>query len=709
MRICWLLLSLLAWTSGSTLAHTKHPLGKTFLDWKPDSNISAIYTMNFDFHGGDALVTWRAPGRMENRDNHECAVGPYFFFDVDDNYVFNSDETVILELLLDRAVTDGFLVSWDHSIKPTVKKIPLDKSYDQRWQSVSVELERARFANRKYGKTDFAIGALGATYPQDKTLSGEIALCDLKISRKGKRQHPETKTGILSLRLHNEEGLADSARIGLYDAQGRAPLAGQDAVTLYPYKAAFKQWPLISTVRGWPSDGRYAFYVNGNYVAEVPEGNYDLAVYKGPEYHIAHRKITVRAGQTRHIDLKLKRWANMPAKGWFSSDGHIHVERSERDRNADILAFTKAEDIHVSNLLQVSNLAAIDYFPQYAFGEAGHYGEGYHHLVSGQESPRTSHRGHTIGLNVSKHIWNLEDYFLYHQIAERIHADGGLWGYAHVALDSFNVGYGLALDVPLGAVDFLEVLQMGHLNTQYLYDFLNLGYRILPAAGSDYPYLHIAGSERIYAKVGKVKKGEDLSPKAWFDAWNTRRSFVSNGPMIEFSLNADSESREYRLQPGGSVSISATAGVNPDVGQLQKLELVVQGKVVKSVTADEAESLSLDYTFTPQRSGWLALRTFGSDHAIAHTAPVFFVIDGDTRTWDATLVNTLSQKYIGILHEFKASTPDLDEDWERFDTEADILPKWRDDKRKLDSRIDRAIKEYRKLAREAEHTIAITR
>lgn len=682
----------------SMLAHSsKHPLGKQQLDWHPDVNISRTLTMNFDFHGGDSFVIWRRPGRVEERDGHQCLVGPYFFFDVDDRFAFDIDETVSLELLFDRSQTDGFNVSYDHAINPKAKQLRFDPDYTERWERVTVPLERARFANRKYEKTDFAIGALGAKHPQNKEVNGELALCGLKITR-DQHVHPKAvRQGFLDLTVRNEDDSPDSVRVGLYDAEGRSPLPGNDAVPLQPYEEQFRQWPLLNTIKGWLSEGRYVFYVDGTYLARVPEGSYDLVIYKGPEYRISYHKIRIEAGKASHLDIKLQRWINMPAKGWYSGDDHIHIARPNTSKNRSILAYTQAEDIHVANLLQISNVGSNGYYPQYAFGRAGHFVEADHALVSGQESPRSSHRGHTIGLNTTRLIWTDEDYFLYDKIADLIHQDGGLWGYAHVAIDAFNVSYGLALDVPLGAVDFFEILQMGVLNTRYFYDFLNLGFKVLPAAGSDYPFIHIAGSERIY-----VKAGIPFAPQTWFDAWSNKRSFVSDGPIIEFKINGNSDQVEFDLEQGDTVNISATASVNPDIDDLSKLELVVHGKVVKTVTSEiGSESLQLDYEFQPQDSLWLAIRAYGKENRVAHTAPVYLYIDGNHRFWNPGLARDIAAKYIAVLNNFRASTPDMDEDWERFDTEDVLLPSWNASKPELDRHIERAIAVYEKLIQQS--------
>ncbi|MFM7784171.1 MAG: CehA/McbA family metallohydrolase, partial [Gammaproteobacteria bacterium] len=253
---------------------------------------------------------------------------------------------------------------------------------------------------------------------------------------------------------------------------------------------------MLDTVAAWTNPGRFVFYVDGSYSAAVPAGDYELFVWKGPEYRLGKRRIRLAPGSTHLEELRLERWLDLPAAGWYSGDAHIHIGRAGPGANARVLAYTRAEDIHVANLLQMGTVASADNFAQYAFGPAGLHVDGTHALVPGQESPRSSHRGHTIGLNARNLAWSREGYFVYDRAAERIRAEGGLYGYAHVALDTFNLRYGLAIDVPLGIVDFLEVLQMGLLDTRYLYDFLNLGFRVLPAAGSDYPYIDIAGTER---------------------------------------------------------------------------------------------------------------------------------------------------------------------------------------------------------------------
>ena len=77
------------------------------------------------------------------------------------------------------------------------------------------------------------------------------------------------------------------------------------------------------------------------------------------------------------------------------------------------------------------------------------------------------------------------DFYQYHRVFEATRNRGAITGYAHYGR-LFNGERGLALDVPFGLIDFIEMLQGGHVETSIWYRLLNLGFRINPAAGADY-------------------------------------------------------------------------------------------------------------------------------------------------------------------------------------------------------------------------------
>jgi hypothetical protein len=57
----------------------------------------------------------------------------------------------------------------------------------------------------------------------------------------------------------------------------------------------------------------------------------------------------------------------MPARGWYSSDDHIHLRRSLATIRP-LRPGSVAEDIHVGNLLEMGDFWAT-FFSQYAFGD----------------------------------------------------------------------------------------------------------------------------------------------------------------------------------------------------------------------------------------------------------------------------------------------------------------------------------------------------
>lgn len=651
-------------------AHERHPLAMQELDWQAE-NVKRAYAMAGDFHAGALIRIWNMPGRVQDVEGRRCLVGPYFIFDVDDNFAFNIDETVTVELLFDAAQTDGFIISYDHaSDSPQARTVMLERDGGERWQSVSIELERAGLANRRHGHTDLGVAAPGALLLYDAQAGHEVVLCDMRIVREGRQQADQALAGTLSLHVRDGTGGdAVPARVGLYDAQGRMPAPGEQALVVPRFTDRTRQVPVRRGFEFWPAGKGYAFYVDGEYEAQVPAGRYQLVVGRGPEFRIHTQEVEIATHGHTRVEVALQRWIDMPKQGWYSGDAHIHIERT-RNANPAIHSLLSAEDIHVANLLQMGNLARY-YFPQYAFGEDGHYLRDNHALVSGQESPRTGHRGHTISLNISRYH-DPVDFFLYHDTAMAVQADGGLFGYAHAIIDAFHVSRGLALDVPMGLVDFLEVLQFSMIDTEFLYDFWNLGFRLAPIAGSDFPYINLPGTERSYVRIDGP-----FSPQAWFEGLRQGRTFVTNGPILSLEVADGTIGDTVAAEKGETLNISARAQVNPDIDSLDRVELVIHGNVAATAESEKgSESLTLNHSLTAAESCWIALRAYGKNGGLAHSAPVYVNVDGVQTFWNTAAVPALVEKYRNRIETLLNALPDAYDDLERWDT-ADLLePAW---------------------------------
>ena len=396
------------------------------------------------------------------------------------------------------------------------------------------------------------------------------------------------------------------ARVGFYDATGRTPLPSEQAILVHRYADETRLF-WVAPQLAWPSTNRQAFYVRGTYEAQVPEGAYQLVVTKGPEYRAHKAAITVRAGQTGALTVSLQRYLNQPMRGWFSGDTHLHLMRDTTD-DLDVWGQVAAEDVSVGNLLEMGNIVTT-HFRQPAWGKAGRFVRDGHMIASGQEDPRTTQRGHTIHHNLAKpfHLAT-DEFFAYHKVFEASHAQGGVSGYAHHG-QLFNGRRGLALDVPFGLVDFIEVLQGGRLDTAAWYPFLNLGYKVSPAAGSDYPYFgpSLPGAERYYVKLDR-----DFDADAWYASFKAGHVFVTNGPMLDFTVNGEPMGEELRVAKGTKLDIAAAAQLNPDIDQLGRLEIVVQGDVVATQPAKGLDHVAIRKTLVADRSMWIAVSAFGT-------------------------------------------------------------------------------------------------
>jgi hypothetical protein len=627
----------------------------------------------------------KVPAEVQAVGGRSCVVGPLVALDVDDAYAFDIDEPVDVTVTYAAEQTTPFAVAWDrnggdgYGVSTEVKPEPGPGLH-----RVTLRLDRARFAGQGILKTDLAVGARGGT----------IALCDLELARSGTTSTPTT-LGRLRLEVRDAQSRQTvPARVGLYDARGRTPLPSDDALSVHRYADEVRLlWVNRRTV--WPSDHRQAFYVAGRYEASVPAGTYDLIVTRGPEYRAYRGKVEVRADQTTTATASLERYADLPASGWISGDSHVHLMRDRAD-DMNVWGQLAAEDVHVGHLLEMGNIGGT-HFKQPAWGTAGRYGRDGYFLIAGQEDPRTGQRGHTIHWNVAQHTHAQEVFFQYHHVFERTRAAGAVTGYAHLG-ELFNGQRGLALDVPFGLVDFIEVLQGGRLNSQIWYRFLNLGYRVLPVAGADFPYFGptLPGVERTYVKVDGP-----VTPDSWLSAFRQGHAYVTNGPFLEFTVNGRQMGEEIRVPRGARLEIAAAARLNPDVDVLDRLELVALGDVVMAEPARGQDRVGLRKELVADRSMWLAVRVYGRRqeaqfNTIAHSAPIYVVVD-DQPTWKREAVTELVAYHRAQLEQLLTIPVDPNQDLETWETREVLVEEWKRQLPQLRPRVEEANRRYDQL------------
>lgn len=230
-----------------------------------------------------------------------------------------------------------------------------------------------------------------------------------------------------------------------------------------------------------PVSGLEQFYAAGPIEASLDAGRYRVTARKGLEYGRASASVELAPGETRELELVVERWAHLARDGWYSADDHLHLRRTSAEGDSTLLEVARAEDLNVANLLQMGSCDGAVVAPQHVFGEASVVQEGETILASGQENPRAWILGHGIVLGARAYLDVPERYLVYREVWEAARAQGALTGYAHFRAP------GLLLDAPDGLIDFLEVLQFDVLEPRAWYDLLNVGIRLTPTAGIDFP------------------------------------------------------------------------------------------------------------------------------------------------------------------------------------------------------------------------------
>src|SRR5439155_8297758 len=131
---------------------------------------------------------------------------------------------------------------------------------------------------------------------------------------------------------------------------------------------------------------------------------------------------------------------------------------------------------------------------------------------------------------------------------------GAIGGYVHPwAEDPPGGGYKVArafpVDLALGAFEYLEVLTWANSFTQTAkvwHRALNCGFKITASAGEDSILgMHatpVLGESRVY-----VHTGPEVSWDGWVDGIRRGRTFVTNGPLLSFKVNAEIPSGEIQL------------------------------------------------------------------------------------------------------------------------------------------------------------------
>ncbi|MHC4444942.1 MAG: CehA/McbA family metallohydrolase, partial [Planctomycetota bacterium] len=326
--------------------------------------------------------------------------------------------------------------------------------------------------------------------------------------------------------------------------------------------------------------GHLWWCVPGPFDMPIPPGKWEIIIRRGVEHLPIFDSFNAKPGQTIDKTYTPRHWANMPRLGWYSGDDHVHCQITS-DRDAErLMTWAQAEDVHLVNVVTMGDVYRT-WFQQRGFGPQYRITNSDYVLVPGQECPRTHSGGfgHTLSINTTSYVRDVNKYWLYDWVADKVHDQGGLFGYAHALLTHPYIRRGMSLSLPRHKVDFAEILQYAEMGTDFFYDFLNMGFKLTASAGTDVPWQGTIGEVRMYAYLGQ----QPFSADAWFDAVKRGRTFVTNGPMIEFHVDNAMPGDEIILNKSRKLRIKARVWGHPQRMVPKKLQIVRHGETIKSI------------------------------------------------------------------------------------------------------------------------------
>ncbi len=366
------------------------------------------------------------------------------------------------------------------------------------------------------------------------------------------------------------------------------------------------------------------YQVSGDFSIDVFPGSWRISVQHGNEFVPVRDTFLIKASDTVVVKaFGLERWINLPRLGWYSGDVHAHHPVDRPEFKAYMMQMAEAEDVHLVNLLEMGDRRTTEFKAQ-GFGDAYKICSEDRCISFGQEEPRSDY-GHIIGLNIAALARDTAHYNYYDIVFDKLYQKKeALVGFAHFAYRGEGVTEGMAIYAAHSRIDFVELMQNAQINTEDYYDYLNMGFRIAAAAGSDFPWGSTIGDCRTV-----VYTGDKFSADRWFAGLKAGHSFVTNGPALFLEADGKIPGMELHKQKGSTATIAVRAVSNPAIGMIERVEIRnASGVLVSQLNNIQADSVVLTLEHTLRESDWMTASVFCTNGALAHTSAIYFIVDG---------------------------------------------------------------------------------
>jgi hypothetical protein len=398
-------------------------------------------------------------------------------------------------------------------------------------------------------------------------------------------------------------------------------------------------------------------YVDGECIVDLPLGRVYVDISRGYEITPVRTSFEVTP-ETREVVFQVERTLDWRARGWVTADTHVHFLSPQV-----ALLEGKAEGVNVVNLLAAqwgemfSNVG--DFDGRTTFGARDFGGDGEFLVRVGTEN-RMQVLGHISLLGYSgamihplssggpaeAAIGDPQDVAMA-DWAEQCRQQGGLVVMPHAP----NPQCERAADIVLGLVDGIEMMTFNPYDAQVnpygladWYRYLNIGLQPPLVAGSDkMTAASLLGGIRTYAWLGE----RPFTYESWMDAVRNGNTFVTVGPLLEFSVQGHPAGSLVALPTGGGTVDVAWDAASVNV-PIAAIEVVVNGLVAEEVAVGGALRHRGHAAIPIRASSWVALRVRGSYYGrpgdiAAHTSAVQVLVDEQPIFVEADALAVLDQ------------------------------------------------------------------
>jgi hypothetical protein len=358
------------------------------------------------------------------------------------------------------------------------------------------------------------------------------------------------------------------------------------------------------------------FVLPGTTVVKVPQGKLTLRGFSGLETSISQLELDLSHQESAHAKLPLTRFYPARRLGWQAANTHVHLKKTSRAQtDRYLIECSKADGLDVVFVSYLERPSEHVHYStnNYTRGQLQALSNAHTRFDHGQEhrhnfSPWEEGYGHVMLLNIPELIKPVS-------IGPGITDQGTDGRPLRVGIDKALENDGRVIwchnawgleDIPswlAGRLDANNIFDGGtHGSYEHsFYRYLNIGLAVPFSTGTDW---FMYDFSRVY-----VKSEKPLSPEDWLDHLAEGRSYISNGPLLEFSVAGKSLGEHVSLAEPGQIRVTGLAVARND---FEQLELVINGSVHSRIDTREIDGhhrADLDLEVTVDGPAWIALRT----------------------------------------------------------------------------------------------------